>query len=73
MKKVDSKIDSNAGEILKTLADSDVPLRSAEIAKAAGMETGEVSSRIKILKKQGLIESPVRCKYSITDEGKKHK
>lgn len=35
-----------------------------------GLEAKVVSSRITALNKKGLVKSPVRCKYTVTDEGK---
>ncbi len=31
----------------------------------------QASSQLTILKKQGLVESPLRCRYSVTEAGKK--
>ncbi len=41
------------------------------IGEAVGLESKTVSDLIKGLKAQGLVESPVRCKWAITDQGKK--
>lgn len=57
-------------KILKALADTDGPCGSKDISAATGLEAKVVSSRITALKKKGLVESPVRCKYTVTDEGK---
>ncbi|NQS70883.1 MAG: ArsR family transcriptional regulator [Desulfobulbaceae bacterium] len=43
---------------------------SKEIAAATGLEPKQVSCQLTALKKKGLIESPARCKYSITTTGK---
>jgi predicted transcriptional regulator len=56
--------------ILKAMADVSGPCGSKDIAAATGLETKVMSSRITALKKKGLVASPVRCKYTVTDEGK---
>ena len=57
-------------KILKALAEAENPCGSKDISAATGLETKAISSQITKLKKQGLVESPVRCKYSTTEEGK---
>lgn len=51
-------------EVLKVLKSSDKPLRPGEIAEKLGADKDEVAKAIKELKKDDLIESPVRCCYS---------
>ena len=51
-------------EILELLKKSDKPLRPGEIATLLGADKDEVSKAIKELKKEDLIESPVRCCYA---------
>lgn len=43
------------------------PMKSGEIATAAGMETKEVSKLITALKKEGKVNSPKRCFYAPTE------
>ncbi len=57
-------------KILGALNDMGKPLAPKQIAEAVGMESKEVSANIKVLKKLGYVDSPVRCKYAITDDGK---
>ncbi len=57
-------------KILKAMAKAEGPCGSKDIAAATGLETKVISSRIAALKKSGLVESPVRCKYSVTEDGK---
>ncbi len=40
------------------------PLKTGDIAKALNLESKEVSSIIKRLKKEGLVDSPKRCYYT---------
>lgn len=56
--------------ILKAMADVRGPCGSKDISAATGLETKVIGSRITALKKKGLVASPVRCKYTVTDEGK---
>lgn len=64
----------NAGDeskqVLEVLAKFTAPCGTKDIAEAAGLDKKVVSSQISALKKQGLVDSPVRCKYGITEEGK---
>lgn len=57
-------------KILQALAGCSGPCGSKEIADATGLDKKVVSDQIAALKKQGLVDSPVRCKYGITAEGK---
>lgn len=57
-------------QILEAMAKSEEPSGSKDIAAATGLETKAISCRITALKKKGLVESPVRCKYTITDDGR---
>ena len=57
-------------QILEAMNNCDGPCASKDIAAATGLEAKQVSCRITALKKKGYVESPVRCKYGITSEGK---
>lgn len=57
-------------KILETLAKCDAPCGSKEIVEATGLDKKVVSDQIAALKKNGLVDSPVRCKYGITAAGK---
>lgn len=56
--------------ILEALAKCGGPCGSKDIAEATGLDKKVVSDQIATLKKQGLVDSPVRCKYGITAAGK---
>jgi predicted transcriptional regulator len=58
-------------KILKVLANADKPLSSAEIGKLSGLPANKISTKLKILAKDELINSPARCKYAVTEKGKK--
>ncbi len=51
-------------KVIKTLKDSDKPLKGGEIAEISGLEKKDVDKAIKLLKTEGLIEVPKRCFYS---------
>jgi Mn-dependent DtxR family transcriptional regulator len=51
-------------KVLDTLKKSGDPLKSGEIAEISGVDKKEVDKAIKVLKTEGLIESPKRCFYS---------
>jgi predicted transcriptional regulator len=57
-------------QILEALAGSEVPCGSKDIAAATGIDSKTVGSRLTAMKKTGLVESPVRCKYGVTEEGR---
>jgi len=63
-------LDSDSKMVLKALSDSKEPLGSKDIAEKTGLDSKTVSSKITSMKKLGLVESPARCKYSATDQGK---
>ena len=56
--------------ILKAMDAADGPCGSKDLTSATGLEAKTISARITALKKKGLVESPVRCKYTVTSEGK---
>ena len=58
-------------QVLEALAQSLEACGSKEIVAATGMEAKQVSSEITELKTKGYVASPVRCKYAITEQGKK--
>ena len=51
-------------KVLETLKASTAPMKTAEIAEAAGIDKKEVDKAIKALKAEDLIESPQRCFYA---------
>jgi predicted transcriptional regulator len=57
-------------QVLEALAKCAGPCGSKDIAEATGLDKKVISNQIAALKKQGLVDSPVRCKYGITAEGK---
>ncbi|MFI3294659.1 MAG: winged helix DNA-binding protein [Rikenellaceae bacterium] len=51
-------------KVLEVLKGSSEPMKSAQIAEAAGVDKKEVDKAIKKLVTQGLAESPKRCFYA---------
>ncbi len=56
-------------QVLEALKKCDKPCGAKDIAEATGLEKKVVSNKITGLKKKGLVDSPVRCKYGITGDG----
>lgn len=56
--------------ILTAMAEIAGPCGCKDIAEKTGLESKAISCQLKSLKTNGYIDSPVRCKYSITAEGK---
>jgi predicted transcriptional regulator len=61
---------SASKKVLEALAKCGGPCGSKDIVAATGLDKKVISDQIAALKKQGLVDSPVRCKYGITAEGK---
>jgi Mn-dependent DtxR family transcriptional regulator len=56
-----------AEAVLQAMKDAGKPVRPGEVAKTLGIESKEVSKAIKVLKKDGKINSPKRCYYAPTE------
>lgn len=56
-------------KILEAFKNCDKPAGAKDIAEATGIDKKTVSSTITKLKKNNLLDSPVRCKYGITGDG----
>jgi predicted transcriptional regulator len=57
-------------KVLQAMAKCVGPCGSKDIAAATGLDAKVVSCKITDLKKKGYIDSPERCKYGITEEGR---
>ncbi|SDP58999.1 winged helix-turn-helix domain-containing protein [Desulforhopalus singaporensis] len=62
---------SDEKKILQALADAQKPCGNKDLAEVTGLDKKVVSKHVAAMKKQGLVDSPVRCKYGITENGKK--
>jgi biotin operon repressor len=51
-------------KVIDTLRKSDQPLKGGEIAERSGLDKKEVDKAIKVLKTEGVIDSPKRCFYT---------
>jgi len=49
--------------VLKTLKDTGIPMKAGEIAAKCGQDKTAVDKAIKVLVKENLVDSPVRCFY----------
>lgn len=56
-------------KVLEALDKCDAPCGSKDVIGATGLDKKIISKEITALKKKGLVDSPVRCKYGITEEG----
>ena len=56
-------------QVLEALAKQGGPCGNKDIVEATGLDKKVVTSKITALKKKGLVDSPVRCKYGITEDG----
>lgn len=56
-------------KILEAFKNAEKPAGAKDIAEATGIDKKLVSSTITKLKKENLLDSPVRCKYGITGDG----
>jgi Mn-dependent DtxR family transcriptional regulator len=52
---------------LKSITD---PVGAKDLAIKLNMDPKIVTARIKTLKTKGFVDSPIRCKYAITPQGK---
>lgn len=66
-----SELTTEQKQILKALADADKPCGNKDLTEATGLDKKVISNKISAMKKAGLVDSPVRCKYGVTAAGKK--
>ncbi len=64
------KLTKEQEKILKAMAKMDGPVRSKDISEATGIPSKSLSCRIRSLKNKGLLDSPERCKYELTETGR---
>jgi Fe2+/Zn2+ uptake regulation proteins len=65
-----AKLIDTQRQVLQAVADSLVACGCKEVAVTTGLESKQVSCQITALKNKGYVTSPVRCKYTITEQGK---
>lgn len=66
-----SELTSEQKQILEALAKADKPYGNKDLVEATGLDKKVISNKVAAMKKTGLVDSPVRCKYGVTEEGKK--
>ena len=54
----------NKSKVLETMKKAGEPLNAGKIAELSGLDRKEVDKAMKELKEDGLIVSPVRCKWT---------
>ena len=54
----------NKSKVLETMKKAGEPLNAGKIAELSGLDRKEVDKAMKELKEEGLIISPVRCKWT---------
>ncbi len=64
------KLTEEQEKILRAMAEMEGPVASKDISEATGIPSKSLSCRIRSLKTKGLLESPARCKYEITEAGR---
>jgi len=50
-------------QVLKIMTEAGVPLKAGEVAERGGIDKKDVEKAFKELQKEGLIVSPIRCKW----------
>lgn len=65
-----SEVAGDTKQILEAIAKIDKPCGTKDVAEATGIDKKVVTKEITALKKKGFLDSPVRCKHGITEEGK---
>ena len=50
-------------KVLATMKEAGTPLNAGKIAELSGIDRKEVDKAMKMLKEEGAIVSPVRCKW----------
>ncbi|HOK23610.1 MAG TPA: hypothetical protein PKU94_00125 [Candidatus Hydrothermia bacterium] len=58
-------------KILAVLKGASKPMGCADIAKASGIDVHQVMGKLRGMKARGLVESPEKGKYVVSEAGKK--
>lgn len=69
-KKCTTGLSDKQRQVLGALVKFNEMCGTKDIAAETTLEAKQVSCQITALKKKGYVDSPVRCKYEITDSGK---
>ena len=65
-----SELTDEQKQVLQAMANCVGACAAKDIAAATGLDAKVVSSRVTDLKKKGYVDSPERCRYGITEEGR---
>lgn len=65
-----SELTDEQKQVLQAMAKCAGACAAKDIAAATGLDAKVVSSRVTDLKKKGYVDSPERCRYGITEEGR---
>ena len=65
-----TKISDEEKRILAAMEACGGPCGTKDIAEATGYDSKSISAKIGDLKKQGYVDSPARCKYGVTEQGR---
>ena len=65
-----SEVGETETAILKALQELDKPSGCGDIGKQTGISWRIVMGKLRGLKKDGLVESPIKGKYVVTERGK---
>lgn len=57
----------NKEKVLQVLKEAGEPLNAGKIAEISGIDRKEVDKAMKALKEEGVIVSPVRCKWTAAE------
>ena len=57
----------NKEKVLQVLKEAGEPLNAGKIAEISGIDRKEVDKAMKVLKEEGAIVSPVRCKWTAAE------
>jgi len=68
--KTNSELDELSIKILKALANETEPLGCGDIARKINENVRRVMGKLRSLKNKGLVEQPVKGKYTISEKGK---
>ena len=69
---VQGKADDVGKAILKALAQLNAPAGRGEIATQAGLPTPKVTGKMRGLLKEGLVATPLKGKYTLTQHGRRY-
>lgn len=63
-KQIKKKVMETKDKVLATMKEAGTPLNAGKIAELSGLDRKEVDKAMKLLKEEGAIVSPVRCKWA---------